>query len=307
LFQSWLLAFHREHPTVQPVYQGISSARGVADLEGGRIDFAGADYQVSEERAAKIRGGILQLPMTAAAIALIYNLPEVETLALSRKALIGIFTGKIARWNDPMIAEANPGLTLPDLPITLVTRTGAAGTSYNLTRHLSTISPEFESMVGTSLKPNWPTEIQQRGTLVSGKGNDGVAALVKGIAGAIGYVAYPYASLAHIPAAAVENKAGNTIAPDGVSFVASIEAIAGNPNLGALLDPPGDSSYPMIAVSWMLMPRTFDDPAKQKAMVEIIDYALGPGQDVAERIGYIPFSPGAIAFVRKQLEALKTP
>jgi phosphate transport system substrate-binding protein len=193
------------------------------------------------------------------------------------------------------------------LPITLVTRSGAAGTSHNLTHHLSAISPEFKAEVGVSLTPKWPEAIKQRGALLGARGGDGVAAQVKGVPGAIGYVAYPHASLARVPAAAIENKAGNIVSPAEVSFAASMQSIQKNPAIDTLVDPPGDGSYPMIAVSWVLMPKQFDNPAKKEALVQIIEYALGPGQELAKRIGYIPFSPAAIAFVRDELGGLDTP
>lgn len=307
LFLSWLHAFNRLHPDIQPGYQPLNSSGGITDLEAGRVDFAGADYRLPEERASKIRGGIVQLPMAAAGIALIYNLPGIDSLRLSRKAVLGIFSGTISRWNDPVITETNPALNLPDLPITFVARMSGAGTSFNLTRHLSMISPEFRKTVGATVTPNWPAAIKERGVLLRGRGNDGVSSLVKGVQGAIGYVAYPHSDLARIPAAAIENKAGKIVAPNQASFAASMQAIGEKLSLDTLINPPGEASYPMVAVSWMLVPNDLDDPAKQKAMVEIIDYALGPGQEIAERIGYIPFPPAIIDFVRKGVGALRQP
>jgi phosphate transport system substrate-binding protein len=306
LYLSWLHSFNHQHPEIEPDYQGISSTGGIKDLIAGRVDFAGADYRISKETAAKIPGGLVQLPIAASAIALVYNLPGITDLTLSREAVLGIFNGTITQWNDPLIAKTNPDAKLPDSQITLVARASASGTSYNLSRHLSAISPEFQEAVGSSLTPNWPELIGQRGRLLRGSGNDGVATLVKSIPGTIGYVAYPYSHITGIPTAAVENNAGKIVAANPQSFAASMKTIGRLPEPAHLVDPPGEASYPMIALSWLLVPKDDENDAKQQAIIEILEYAISPaGQDIAERIGYIPLSPGAIELVREGIDALK--
>lgn len=305
LFSSWMHSFTADHPLIQPDYQGTSSASGLHDLAEGRVDFAAADYRISDAEAAELGGGILQLPMVAAGIALIYNLPEIGQLWLSREALIGIFSGRISHWNDPVIAKTNPNASLPDLPITLVARVGASGTSYNLTAHLSAISPELAKRIGTTLTPAWTKVIDRPGGLLRGSGNDGVTSLVRSIRGAIGYVAYPYAEFTSTPMAAIENRDGEMVVPSSVSFEASMGAIRQSPNIATLIDPPGENAYPLIALSYVMLRKQYDDPQKQQAIVAIVDYALGPGQKIAERIGYIPFSPAAIEYVHKEIEPLR--
>lgn len=305
LFSSWMHSFTAAHPLIQPDYQGISSAGGLRDLASGHVDFAAADFRISEEDAAELAGGIIQLPMAAAGIALIYNLPEVGQLWLSRAALIGIFGGQIERWNDPLIAKTNPNASLPDLPITLVARAGASGTSYNLTAHLSAISPDLAQRIGTTLTPAWNNVINRPGGLVRASGNDGVTTLVRSIPASIGYVAYPYADFTNTPMAAIENKDGNMVAPTPVSFAASMNAIKQSPSTTALIDPTGENAYPLVALSYLILRKHYDDPQKQQAIVDIVEYALGPGQKVAERIGYIPFSPAAVEYVQQQLEPLR--
>ncbi|MBK1618919.1 phosphate ABC transporter substrate-binding protein PstS [Lamprobacter modestohalophilus] len=305
LLSSWMHSFTAEHPLIQPDYQGISSAGGLRDLASGHVDFAAADYRIPEEDAAQLAGGIIQLPMAAAGIALIYNLPEVGQLRLSRAALIGIFGGQIGRWNDPLIAKTNPNASLPDLPITLVARAGASGTSFNLTAHLSAISPDLTKRVGTTLTPDWGKVINRAGGLIRASGNDGVTSLVRSIPGSIGYVAYPYADFTNTPMAAIENKDGQMVVPTALSFAASMAAISQSPTATALIDPSGENAYPLIALSYLMLRKHYDDPRKQQALVDIVDYALGPGQKLAARIGYIPFSTGAIEYVQQALEPLR--
>lgn len=305
LISSWMHGFTAEHPLIQPDYQGISSAGGLRDLATGHVDFAAADFPISEEDAAQIEGGIIQLPMAAAGIALIYNLPEAGQLQLSRDALIGIFGGQITRWNHPLIAKSNRNVLLPELPITLVVRSGASGTSYNLMAHLSAISSDLRQRFGTTLTPDWERVIDRPGGLVRGSGNDGVTSLVRSIPGSIGYVAYPYANFTDTPMAALENKVGAIVAPMLVSFAASMNSIRQLPTSEALIDPAGENAYPLVALSYLMLRRHYDDPQKQQAIVDIVEYALGAGQKIAQRIGYIPLSPEAIEYVRKALEPLK--
>jgi phosphate transport system substrate-binding protein len=319
LYLAWARAYLADHPRVQIDYQGVSSAGGLKDLDQGRVAFAGADFLLPPNKAAALAGGVAQLPMASAGIAIVYNLDGIDGLNLSRAALTGIFDGSIARWNDPTIAEANPGLALPDKAITLVVRVGASGTCYNLTRHLSRISPEFEKSVGVAPKPVWPAAINDRGALVKARGNDGIAAMVQAIDGSVGYVSYPFAFYGKIPMAHIENQAGSFVAPDQQGFAAAMEAIRAQDRqfdqhlaedriaaaLEAMVDPPGEVSYPIIAISWISLPKAPKDPVKQAALLDFLEYALGPGQAIVERIGYIPFSANGIELIKQEIATLR--
>ncbi len=319
LYLGWARSYLAEHRNIQVDYQGNGSANGLKDLDEGRVAFAGADFLLPPAKAATLAGGVAQLPMAAAGIAIIYNLDGVDDLRLSRGALTGIYDGSIARWNDPVIAAANPDADLPDQPITLVVRVGASGTCYNFTRHLSRISPEFDAAVGAALKPVWPTAIGKRGALIKARGNDGIAAMVKAIDGSLGYISYPFAYYGKIPTASIENQAGHYIAPGAESFAAAMAALGAEDldiheelaedrigdALDNLIDPPGDASYPIIAISWISLPKTPKDPATRQALIDFLDYVVGPGQAIVERVGYIPFSNGGIALIKQEIDALR--
>jgi phosphate transport system substrate-binding protein len=305
LYLRWTTDYHRAHPNVFPDYQSIGSGGGVKDLIAGLIDFAGTDVRMTEAEAAQVEGGVVQLPMAVGAIVLVYNLDGVDQLNLSREAVTGIFSGTITRWNDPLIAATNPGTALPDQAITVVTRVGASGTSYTLTEHLGTTSRAFAEAVVTSLSPRWPDAIQRRGGLVRAGGNDGVAATVQAIPGAIGYVQYAFAHLTSMKMAALENKSGRIVAPNAESFAAAIDNVRADPGVSELRDPSGDASYPIIGVSWLVVRKAHDDEAKRSALIGLIEYALGPGQQDVASLGYIPFSADGIAYVRGELDALR--
>jgi phosphate transport system substrate-binding protein len=302
LYLRWFRDYYKQHPTIKIDYQSTSSTGGIRDLISDRIDFAGSDLRLSEEQQAQVRGGVRQVPMTAGAIVLVYNLDGVTNLKLSRDAVVGILTGRVERWNDPLIAKDNPGAPLPDQDISVVVRGDGSGTTYHLTRHLSVASPEFAQTIGTTMRPNWPKSLQQRGMLIKGNGNDGVAAFVRAIPASIGYVQYAYGYLTGMSVAALQNRAGNVIEPNQASFEAALNAISADPDPNGIADPGGDDSYPIIALSWLLLRNEYQEPAKREALLDVIDYALGPGQAMSEKLGYIRFSDRAREYVRGILE-----
>ena len=163
----------------------MGSGAGVKAVIDKTGDFGASDAAMSKEDMAKVDAGVQLLPMTAGSIVLAYNLPGVDNLKLTREAYVGIFLGKITKWNDKAIADANPGAKLPDRDINVVVRSDGSGTTYVFTKHLSAISEEFAKSPGTNKQPNWPV-----GT--KAKGNEGVAAAIKSTPGSIGYLEYGY-------------------------------------------------------------------------------------------------------------------
>src|SRR6202035_1827234 len=138
-------------------------------------------------------------------IVLAYKLEGVDNLQLSRQAYSGMFLGTVKRWNDPLIAKANPGVKLPDLPINVVVRADSSGTSFVFSKHLSAISDEFDKGVGTNTMPNWSVGTKS-------KGNEGVTASIMTTPGSIGYIEYGYAKSQKVPFAVLENKSGKFVA-----------------------------------------------------------------------------------------------
>ena len=168
LYQRWFRDYYHAHPSIQVDYQAIGSGGGLTNFIEKRLDFAGSDLPISPEKIAQVEDGVVQIPLTAGAIVLGYNLPGVAELKLSREAVAGIFLGKVERWNDPAIAATNAGIELPDLPVAVVARTDSSGTTYVITRHLSAISVEFAQAVGQTMTPAWPVYSAMKTTLVSG-------------------------------------------------------------------------------------------------------------------------------------------
>lgn len=296
LYLRWFRDFHRAHPQIRPDYQAIGSGAGVAGFIDGRLDFAGSDIRLTPEQTARTGSGVAQLPMTAGAVVLAYNLPGITSLNLSRKALSGIFNGRIERWNDATIAAANPGLNLPDEPITVVTRNDASGTTQVMTRYLSALDPELAESVGITMTPIWPDALRERGALIRGRGNDGVAAYVQAIPGAIGYMQYAYAKLAGERTATLQNKSGTYVAPGAEGFGASLQDIlsASERDLaGELTDPGGVDAYPILSMTWLIVRKGYQNPEKGPALRELIRYCMTDGQAQSAQLGYIPADKAA--------------
>ena len=145
LYQRWFTEYNKLHPEVQINYQALGSGAGVKQFQDGLVNFGASDAAMTDEEIAAVKDGVVLLPMTAGSIVLAYNLPGgPKELKLSREAYVGIFLGKITKWNDPKIAKANPGVTLPDTKITVVTRSDGSGTTFVFTQHLSAISDDVE-------------------------------------------------------------------------------------------------------------------------------------------------------------------
>ena len=175
LYAKWFKDFSAATQGVRVDYQSKGSGAGIQDFINQTVDFAASDAAMNDEEIAKVKGGVVLLPMTAGEVVLSYNLKGVDQLKLPREVYPAIFTGKITRWNDPRIVAANPGVKLPDEAITVVVRSDSSGTSYVFTGHLAAISEDFKTTVGQAKAPNWPKSAR----IVKAPKNDGVTATIK--------------------------------------------------------------------------------------------------------------------------------
>ena len=286
LYQNWFSLLSRKVSQLQFNFQSVGSGAGIERFTQGVIDLGASDIAMTDEQIAQIDRGVLLLPMTAGSIVLAYNLPEVEELKLSRDAYVGIFSGQITNWNDPRIAENNPGVNLPDQQITVVHRSDGSGTTAVFTKHLSAISSEWEQNIGSGTTIQWPGGAGQR--FIGGRGNEGITALVAQTQGSIGFVEYSFATKNNLKVAALENQAGKFIAPTDESGTYTLAQVELPENLRAFItDPPGEQSYPIVTYTWMLLFKKYDDPNKAIAMEAMIQFGLNEGQEQAPRIGYI--------------------
>lgn len=289
IYQRWFQDLNGKYPKLLVNYQSVGSGAGVEQFTKGTVDFGASDTAMKDEEIQKVGDkGVILLPMTAGSIVLAYNLPDVPELKLPRQVYTDILLGKIAKWNDPAIAKANPGAKLPDQKITVVYRSDGSGTTGVFTKHLSAISPEWKSKVGDGKTVQWPTG-------VGAKGNEGVTAQVQQTQGSIGYVEYGYAKNNNLKFASLENKAGEFVVPTDQSATKTLEGVQLPENLRAFIsDPEGKESYPIVTYTWLLAHKKYDDPAKAKAVEAMVEYGLTEGQKVASELGYVPLPKNVV-------------
>jgi phosphate transport system substrate-binding protein len=303
IYATWFKTFSREHPRINVNYQAKGSGAGVRDFVNGTVDFAGSDAALTDDEIAEVGVEVLMLPLTAGAIVLAYNLPGIETpLRLSRSVYPAIFLGEIARWNDERIAQSNPGVTLPDLPITLVRRADSSGTTFAFTNHLAAISSAWRDGPGVGKSVVWPSLDR----FIAAPKNDGVTATIMQTPGALGYVEYGFARQARLAVAALENASGTFVEPALASGLAALEAGPIPEDLRIWIpDPASSDAYPIVTYSWLLVRAAQGQPARAHALQTLIEYCVSDGQDVADAMGYIPLPDTIVEQVRARVARLQ--
>lgn len=305
LYERWFKRYHEAHPEVAVHYEPVGSGEGIerfigVGVEKGKlVDFGASDAAMTDPEMARVDRGVRLIPMTAAGIALAYNLPGLQgRLRLSRAAYSGIYLGKIKNWNDPVIRECNPGLKLPSLTIASVARSDASGTTFAFTNHLDSVSPEWRARYGAHTFVEWPSGPMRA------RGNEGVATLIKHSEGFIGYVSLGFAQKLGLDAAALENKAGNYIVPSSEGAMQAIATAELPDNLRVFMpDPEGAQSYPIVTLTWVLLYGNYPDSKKAEAIKELFRWCLYEGQHFSSDLGYLPLPPKIVA---KAADALAT-
>jgi phosphate transport system substrate-binding protein len=302
LYGRWFAEYSKAHPDVRINYQPVGSGQGIKSFTGGLTDFGASDAAMTDTEIAAVKeGGVVLLPMTAGSIVLSYNIPGVTaSIQLPRDVYPAIFLGEITKWNDPKIVAANPGVTLPDLPITIAYRADGSGTTYNFTNHLAAIAPDFKTKIGA------PGKAVKFPVGVGGKGNEGVAALIKQTPGTIGYVEYGYALKSSLAMATLQNQAGKFVAPTADSGSAALGQVALPENLRAFVtDPVGDASYPIVTFTWWLCHTTYTKPGVADAIKALATWGLTDGQKFAPELGYLPLPATVVEKVQAAANTIK--
>ena len=303
LYSSWFKNFSHTHKNANIDYQAKGSGAGVLDLINHTVDFAASDAAMKPEEIAKVKEGVVLLPMTAGEIVIAYNLPgNPKGLKLPREVYPEIFLGKVTKWNDAKIQGANPDLKLPDLPITVVRRADSSGTTFVFTSHLSAVSADWKSGPGAGTTVNWPSSDK----IVAAPKNDGITATIKQTPGAIGYIEYAYALGAKVLMADLQNKTGKFVQPSAESGAASLATAQLPDNLIAwVLDPEGEKSYPITTFTWMLFYQKNADPKKAEILREMVEYGLTEGQKQSAKMGYIPLPENVVTAVRAAVSKIQ--
>ena len=290
IYQQWGSTLKGQGLTVN--FNPVGSGAGQTELASAAVDFAGSDPSLKPSDKAKMKGAVLQFPVAAGAITVSYNLSGVKSgLKLDGTTVADIFMGKIKTWNDPAIKALNPGVTLPSTNITVVHRSDSSGTTQGFTTWLSDVDPAWKSSVGEGKDVNWPT-----GT--GGKGNSGVAAVVKQTAGAIGYVEQAYALENGFTYAAIKNSHGSYVLPTIPNTSAAFLGVTVPPDLGILtVNSPNPGAYPIVSQTFL---DAYKDPCKDggassgtaAALKKFLTYAFGAGQQtLGGGSNQLPYAP----------------
>ena len=283
IYSKWFDSYHKMHPDVQINYQSIGSGGGIRQLQAGTVDFGASDMPLNDELLSKFKEPILQFPTVLGAVVPTYNIPGVHaTLKFTPEALAGIYLGKITKWNDSAITGPNPGVNLPDNDIVVVHRSDGSGTTFVWTDYLSKVSSEWKSSVGSNTSVRWPVGL-------GGKGNEGVAGIVRQTPNAIGYVELIYALQNHMSYGEVRNSSGDYIKASLASVTAAASGVASQMKKDirvSITDAPGKTAYPICSFTYLLIPKKIQDPQKAKAIKGFLQWMLHDGQGMVESLNY---------------------
>jgi len=301
LYSKWFDEFHKRNGEVQINYQSIGSGGGIRQVLDGTVDFGATDGPMTDEQLKSAPVPILHLPTALGAVVPAFNVAGVQSLHFTPEVLAGIFLGRITRWDDAALARENPQVKLPDAAIVPVHRADGSGTTYVFTDYLAKVSPEWERSVGRGTSVNWPVGL-------GGKGNEGVAGLVKQTPNTIGYVELIYATQNKLPFGDVRNRSGRFVQASLASVTAAAAAAAEKMPEDfrvSITDAAGAEAYPISSFTWLLVPARLRDAQKGAALKRFLEWMLSEGQQLAPPLDYAPLPPAVVTLERQALAKIQ--
>lgn len=298
VYSKWFNEYHNAHSDVEINYQSIGSGGGIRQLQSGTVDFGASDMPLDDAKAKQMPMQILQLPTVLGAVVPAYNISGMSgELKFTPQVLAGIYLGSITNWNDKAIAAANPDIKLPDRSIVVIHRSDGSGTTFVWTDYLSKVSSDWKSRVGSNTSVSWPVGL-------GGKGNEGVAGMVRQMDGAIGYIELIYALQNNITFGSVKNSSGAFVKAslESTTAAASSAKMAPNDFRVSITNAPGKDSYPIASFTYLLIPKQWKDGTKEKAFVDFLNWMLENGQGMVKQLYYAPL-PDAVK--EKEIAAVK--
>ena len=305
MYSKWFSEYHKIHSDIQINYQSIGSGGGIRQVTEGTVDFGASDMPMTDdqlkEAQTKLKTTVLNIPTVLGAVVPAYNIPGVTAeLKFTPDVLAGIFLGRISNWNDPAISTINPGVKFPNQEIIVVHRSDGSGTTFVWTDYLSKVSPDWKAQVGSGTSVKWPKGM-------GGKGNEGVAGLIRQLPGSLGYVELIYAVQNNILYGSVRNSAG-------IFLKASLEGVtaaaASAPKMPAdfrvsITNAPGKDAYPISTFTWLLIPKQSKDAAKGKILADFLSWMANDGQKMTTALSYAPLPENVAAKVKETIKQVK--
>ncbi len=302
IYSKWFSEYNKLHPEIEINYQSIGSGGGIRQVTNETVFFGATDGPMTNEQLLAAPGKVLHFPSVLGGNVPVYNIPGVDAeLKFTGPVLADIYLGKVTKWNDPAITKLNPGVKLPDTDITVCHRSDGSGTTYIWVDYLAKVSPEWKKRAGVATSVNWPVGI-------GGKGNEGVAGLVKQTPGSIGYVELIYALQNKIDYGSVQNPAGEFVKATTGSVSAAAAAAAKQMPADfrvSITNAPGNGVYPISSFTWLLFYESPKDKRRARIMVDFMKWALADGQKFAPELGYAPLPKEVVALETNALKKIK--
>lgn len=299
LYSKWAEAYNKE-TGVRVNYQSIGSGAGIRQIEGKTVTFGASDMPLKDDRMKEL--GVTQFPTVIGGVVPVINLKDIQPgqLRLTGQVIGDIFLGKITKWNDAAIVKLNPSLKLPDQQIMVVRRADGSGTTFIWTNYLSKVNQEFKETIGEGTAVNWKVG-------AGGKGNEGVSAMVRQLPGALGYVEYAYVKQTKMNWVQMQNKDGQWVAPDDLTFKAAAANATWDKTFYQILtDQPGKNSWPATGATFIIMYLNNGDKAKEvQDVLKFFNWAFDNGDKMAEELDYVPLPDNVVALVRKEMAKIK--
>ena len=302
VYSKWFSAFH-DQTGHQINYQSIGSGAGVQQFVERTVDFGATDGPMTDDEMAAVNGQVLHIPTVLGAVVLTWNLPELgdTPLQLDGALVADIFLGRVTKWNDPRIAEHNPGVALPDRDLIVVHRSDGSGTSFIFTDYLAKVSPDWQAEVGVGKALNWPVGL-------GGRGNEGVTQQIKQVEGSMGYVELIYAISNDLPVAAIRNAAGEYVVPSLASVSASAEGIDWAEDTDfrvSVTNSPGGGAYPISSFTWLLVNPAMTDQPKAAALRQFLEWMTSAeARAMAGELHYAPLPDAVNDLVSRRIASL---
>jgi phosphate transport system substrate-binding protein len=301
MYSKWFSEYHKLHSDIQINYQPIGSGGGIRQVIAGTVDFGASDMPMTDDQLKEAKFKVLNIPTVLGAVVPAYNVPGVSgEIKFTPEALAGIFLGHVTKWNDKAIASANAGVNLPDKDIIVIHRSDGSGTSFIWTDYLSKVSNDWKSQVGSSTSVKWPIGL-------GGKGNEGVAGLIRQMPGSIGYVELIYAMQNNILYGSVKNSSGAFLK---ASLEGVTAAAASAPKMPAdfrvsITNAPGKDAYPISSFTWLLIPAQSKDAAKGKILADFLNWMVTDGQKMTNALSYASLPDNVAAKVKDAIKQVK--
>jgi len=304
IYSKWFDVYAKENPGIKFNYQSIGSGGGIRMLSNRTVDFGASDAPLTDEQLSDAPGKILHFPSVMGAVVVAYNIPGFTgTLRLTGPVIADIFSGKVAKWDDPEIRGLNPTAPLPSQDIVVCHRSDGSGTSYIFTDYLSKVSDSWATDPGKGTAVKWPAGL-------GGKGNEGVTALVQQTPGAIGYVELIYALNNKIPFAELQNKAGAWVKASLEGVTAAAASVADNMPSDfrvSITNAPGADAYPISSFTYLLVYKKQTNKDIGEQMKKFLSWALAEGQSYTLDLKYAPLPPQVVAKEKAQIDEIQVP